>query len=91
MDSSVSPKDGIWFLHLCHRVSNAVCHGICGINARTALMYSSGYKYSNMVMDSVASLMLTYSWLNLIDMPLFTMCEVVCMQTSDIQKDQVPV
>ena len=54
-------------------------------------MYSSGYKYSNMVMDSVASLMLTYSWLNLIDMPLFTMCEVVCMQTSDIQKDQVPV
>ena len=44
-----------------------------------------------MDMDIVASMMLTYSWLNLIDMPLFAMCEVVCMQTADIQKDQVPL
>ena len=26
MDSSVSPKDKIWFLHVCHNVSNAVYH-----------------------------------------------------------------
>ena len=25
MDSSVSPKDEIWFLRFCHHVSNAVC------------------------------------------------------------------
>jgi len=24
MDSSVSPKDEIWFLHMFHRISNAV-------------------------------------------------------------------
>jgi len=25
MDSSVSPKDEIWFLRVCHHISNAVC------------------------------------------------------------------
>jgi hypothetical protein len=30
-----------------------------------------------MDMDIMTSMMLTYSWLHLIDMPLFTMCEVV--------------
>ena len=32
MDSSVSPKDEIWFLRVCHHISNAVylpSHGIC--------------------------------------------------------------
>jgi len=24
MDSSVSPKDEIWILHVCHHISNAV-------------------------------------------------------------------
>jgi hypothetical protein len=28
MDSSVSPKDEIWFLHLCHHISNAVYHQV---------------------------------------------------------------
>jgi len=26
MDSSVSPKDEIWFLRVCHHISNAVYH-----------------------------------------------------------------
>jgi hypothetical protein len=26
MDSSVSPKDEIWFLHVSHHISNAVYH-----------------------------------------------------------------
>jgi len=28
MDSSVSPKDEIWFLRVCHHISNAVYHKI---------------------------------------------------------------
>ena len=27
MDSSVLPKDEIWFLHVCHHISNAVYNG----------------------------------------------------------------
>jgi len=34
-------------------------------------------------MDIVASKVLTYSWLKLIDMPLFTVCRVSRMQTSN--------
>jgi len=30
MDSSISPKDEIWFLRMCHHISNAVCRsGVC--------------------------------------------------------------
>jgi hypothetical protein len=29
MDSSVSPKDEIWFLHMCHHISNAVYNVKC--------------------------------------------------------------
>jgi len=28
MDSSVSPKEEIWFLRVCHHISNAVYHGM---------------------------------------------------------------
>jgi hypothetical protein len=28
MDSSVSPKDEIWFLLVCHHISNAVYHDV---------------------------------------------------------------
>ena len=43
---------------------------------------NSGYKYNNM--DIMASTILTYSWLDFIDMPLFTMFVVTCTQTSNI-------
>jgi hypothetical protein len=40
MDSSVSPKDEIWFLRVCHHISNAVCQRLfhCGVlpNANVA-------------------------------------------------------
>ena len=48
-------------------------------------------------MNIMASMMLTYSWLTFIHMPLFTKRAVICTQTStshtkfSIQKDQVPL
>jgi hypothetical protein len=43
----------------------------------------------------MASMMLTYSWLKFSDMSLFTMCVVICIQTSNtegfVPKDQVRV
>jgi hypothetical protein len=54
-------------------------------------MNNNSYNYNNMDMHIMPNMMLTFSWLNLIDMSLFTMCVVVCIQTADIQKDQVPV
>jgi hypothetical protein len=33
----------------------------------------------------MANMMLTYSWLKFVDMPLFTMCVVICIQTSNIR------
>jgi len=41
-------------------------------------------------MDTMASMMSTYSWLKFTDVPLLTMSVVTCAQTS-IQKDQVPL
>jgi hypothetical protein len=35
-------------------------------------------------MNITASNMLTYSWLKFIYTPLFTMCVVICIQTSSI-------
>ena len=40
-------------------------------------MYSNSYNYCNMDMDIMTNMMLTYSWLILITVPLFTVCEVV--------------
>ena len=39
-------------------------------------------------MDITASMMLTHSWLKFTHMPLFTMCILTCIQTSntDISK-----
>lgn len=45
-------------------------------------IYNSVYKYNNM--DIMASMILTYSWLDFIDMPLFAMFVVTCTQTSNI-------
>jgi hypothetical protein len=41
MDSSVSPKDEIWFLLVCHHISNAVyycgCRAVPGLPIRWAI------------------------------------------------------
>ena len=43
MDSSISPKDKIWFLRVCHHISNAVYHccavSWCHIHWHTTLWY----------------------------------------------------
>ena len=44
-------------------------------------IYNTGYKYNNM--DVVASMILKYSWLHFIDMPLFAMFVVTCTPASN--------
>lgn len=33
----------------------------------------------------IASIMLTYCWLKFVDVPLFTVCVAICIQTSKVQ------
>ena len=37
MDSSVSPKDEIWFLRVCHHISNAACHTLLLYRTKVAV------------------------------------------------------
>ena len=46
-------------------------------------IYNTGYKYNNI--DIMASMILKYSWLDLIDMSLFAMFVVTCTPTSNIR------
>jgi hypothetical protein len=64
----VNTKDYIILLHQFYRYSVKI--------------YNSSYKHNNM--DIMDSMMLTYSLLNFIYMPLFTLCVAVCIQTSNI-------
>ena len=45
MDSSVSPKDEIWFLRVCHQVSNAVYHR--GSECSIIFIFYSDFKRGN--------------------------------------------
>jgi hypothetical protein len=47
-------------------------------------IYNSSHNYNNI--DIMASIvLLTHSWLTLIDMPLFTMCVVTCVETPNTE------
>ena len=52
---------------------------------RMLKIYNSSYRYSYNNMDVMDSMTLTYPWLKLIDMPLFTICVVTCIQTSNTE------
>jgi len=38
MDSSVSPKEEIWFLRVCHHISTGLYHRIIAINSMNRLV-----------------------------------------------------
>jgi len=44
---------------------------------------NGSYKYENL--DAIVNVMLTYSWIKLIDVPLCILYVVVCIQTSGVE------
>jgi len=72
MDSSVSLKDQMWFLRMCHHISNAVYHTTCrhilksrnlrGTAATTSSFPKPEFLYS--VPEGICALHLAYSYMN---------------------------
>ena len=57
MDSSVSQKDEIWFLRVCHRISNAIYKGSSCTVVYVALMGTVLYWFWKIVCASPSNLM----------------------------------
>jgi len=52
--------------------------------SHTVLKISNdSYKYKNLV--TIVNVMLTYSWIKLLDVPLCTLYMVVCIKTSSVE------
>jgi hypothetical protein len=52
MDSSISPKDEIWFLRVCHHISKAVYQQIHNLRARRPVVGSTTLFYTYMIHDN---------------------------------------